>query len=210
MAARLKFGRSLLVAGVLTAVAVPAMAGAAYAGGPPQPDNTPSHQAAHATPATTAATHAAHAAHNAHNVNTAHNVHPVHNVHNVHAVHNAHNVHAAHNAHNAHAAHNPYTKPAKHGARAARVTSAHRPTTTLMTVVPDANIRSKTTTAKRSHVIATLHTRGEKVQVVCHKIGMSIGGDTTWYKTVTPARGYIAAAMVDHPTTAIPLCTKKP
>jgi hypothetical protein len=139
MAARPKFGRSLLVAGVLTVVAVPVTAGAAYAGVAPHPHNPPGHH-----------THGAH------------------------------------------------------------VTSAHHPTTTLTTVVPDAHIRSKTTTAKRSHVIATLRTRGEKVEVTCHKTGMPVGGDSTWYKTVTPARGYIAAAMVDHPTTAVPLCKKKP
>lgn len=154
MAVRGKLGRSLLLAGVLTAAAVPAMAGAAYAGTPPHPTTPPGHQVSHNPPG--------------HQVS-----------------------------------HNPPGH--QHGTHAS---SAHH-TTTLTTTVPDAHIRDKSTTVRHSRVIATLHTRGSEVEVTCRKTGMPVSGDSTWYKTVTPARGYIAAAMLDRTTADIPVCAKK-
>ena len=139
MAARFSLGRSLLVAGVLVAVAVPATAGVAYAGAAP---------------------------------------------------------------------HHPHNPPGHHHHHGTHASSAHH-TTTLRTVVPDARIRNKATTTRHSRVVDTLHARGSEVQVTCHKTGMPVNGDATWYKTVAPARGYIAAATLDHPSTAIPLCPKK-
>ena len=112
----------------------------------------------------------------------------------------------------AYAASSPKPKPHATATPAPHASSTHRKTTTLTTRTPAVAIRSVPKKGKKSRVLVTLATSGSKVTVSCHTTGADIGGDRTWYRTVSPRAGFVAGHQLTirkEPATGVPACTKK-
>jgi|SRR5882757_3223988 len=76
------------------------------------------------------------------------------------------------------------------------------------TTATGVHVRAKATTASTS--VATLGAAGSSVTVGCWAPGQSVVGDTVWYATFGPARGYVSGYYLDtgrDPATGIPRCT---
>jgi hypothetical protein len=76
---------------------------------------------------------------------------------------------------------------------AIRREAPHR-TTTLITRIPRASIRTMASADRRSRTVATLRGKGSPVTARCYLAGERVAGDRTWYRTVSPSAGYIAGA----------------
>jgi hypothetical protein len=96
-------------------------------------------------------------------------------------------------------------------------TATHAPAprprvTVLATRVAGVHIRSAAKVGKRSRILVSLPAAGTKVAVRCYKTGPGVGGDTTWYRTVSPRAGFVAGrelAVAKEPAAGVPTCRPK-
>ncbi len=78
---------------------------------------------------------------------------------------------------------------------------------TYRTVVPGLHFRALPTPFSRR--LQTLRRMGSAVTVTCWTYGQSIYGDPVWYRTVSPARGYVTGQHLDtgrDPANGVPRC----
>ena len=186
MSARLSIGRTLAVAGLVTAVAVPLTAGSAFADTKPHHPPAPAQSASHpAMPGQ----HAGHPAMPGHNAG--HPAMPGHN-----AGHPAMPGHSAgHPAMPGHSM-NHHPMPTRH----------HSGVTTLRTRVRNAQVRMSPTTDRHGRTLSVLRAPGSRVAVTCWTLGAREKGSNTWYRTVAPSRGYISSTEVVRPAHPVGRC----
>jgi hypothetical protein len=75
------------------------------------------------------------------------------------------------------------------------------------TVVTGLRVRSAARTSAAT--IAVLGAAGASVAVDCYKLGTSVNGDSAWYHTVAPYKGYVAGFYLStgrDPAAGVPRC----
>ena len=74
------------------------------------------------------------------------------------------------------------------------------------------HIRSRAKISKGSKVVDTLARPGTTVAVRCYKSSTSVGGDSTWYRIVSPRAGFVAGNLLDisrEPAAGVTACHPK-
>jgi hypothetical protein len=90
--------------------------------------------------------------------------------------------------------------------------ATHQRTVALTTAAANVHIRSAAKVGKRSKILDTLHASGSTVRVSCYKTGVSVDGDTTWYRTKSPRVGYVAGhelSIAKEPASGVATCKTK-